>query len=280
MKEIIIVKASGEKEPFSEEKLRKSLERAGASEAVANVVVKKISEEITEGTTTSKIYDRVFRILREEERAVAGRYNLKRALFELGPTGHPFEKLIGELLKERGYKVGVGKIVKGVCVSHEIDVVAEKGRKHILVECKYHNQPGAKSDIKVALYVQSRFEDIKKRFEKDPEHSEKFHSIWIATNTKFTTDAINYATCVNMFALGWNQPRDNSLQRMMETSNFYPLTSLTSLSRNQKQTLLNYGLVLCRDVLANKQFLPSMGFKETKIVEIEREIEGLYKATK
>lgn len=275
MKEINIIKASGEREPFSEEKLRQSLGKARVSHSLTEAAVRKITGEIKDGMTTSEIYDRVFDFLREEERAAAGRYNLKRALFDLGPTGHPFEKLVGELLKERGYSVEVGKIIPGVCVSHEVDVIAEKGKKHIIVECKYHNQPGAKSDVKVALYVQARFEDIKKRFEMNPDHGERFHSIWIATNTKFTGDAISYAECVGMFAVGWNHPSGNSLQKMIESSGSHPLTCLTSLSRNQKQTLLDRGLVLCRDIIANSHLLSEIGIGEPEGDQVMREINEL-----
>lgn len=275
MRETIIIKSSGEREPFSEEKLRQSLRKAQVSDPLAAAVVQKIAGEIKDGMTTSEIYDRVFAFLREEERAAAGRYNLKRALFDLGPTGHPFEKLVGELLKERGYAVEVGKIIAGVCVSHEVDVTAEKGKKHIIVECKYHNQPGAKSDVKVALYVQARFEDIKRRFEMNPEHSERFHSIWIATNTKFTADAISYAGCVGMFAVGWNQPAESSLQKMIESSGLHPLTCLVSLNRNQKQNLLDRGLVSCRDITDDSRLLTEIGLDESESNQVIEEINEL-----
>lgn len=275
MKEINIIKASGERELFSEEKLRQSLRKALVSNSLAEDAVRKIAGEIKDGMTTSEIYDRVFVFLSGEELAAAGRYNLKRALFDLGPTGHPFEKLVGELLKERGYTVEVGKMVAGVCVSHEIDVIAEKGKKHVIVECKYHNQPGAKSDVKVALYVQARFEDIKRRFEMNPEHGERFHSIWIATNTKFTADAISYAGCVGMFALGWNQPVESSLQKMIESSGLHPLTCLVSLNRNQKQNLLDRGLVSCRDIADDSRLLTEIGLGESESNQVMKEITEL-----
>jgi len=33
--------------------------------------------------------------------------------------------------------------------------------KHIFVEAKFHNRLGVKTDLKVALYVKARFDDLK-----------------------------------------------------------------------------------------------------------------------
>ena len=102
--------------------------------------------------------------------------------------------------------------MQGACVSHEIDVIAEKTTAALVIECKFHNQPGTKSDVKVALYVQARFEDIQKQWQKQPEPSRKFHEVWLATNTKLTSDAIQYASCVGLKAIGWDYPPNNGLQ--------------------------------------------------------------------
>ncbi|MGS0527278.1 hypothetical protein ACU8V7_21050 [Zobellia nedashkovskayae] len=44
----------------------------------------------------------------------------------MGPTGFPFERFIGALLTYSGYETKVGIVMDGICVTHEIDVVAEK----------------------------------------------------------------------------------------------------------------------------------------------------------
>src|SRR3972149_12283764 len=119
-----IIKASGEREPFSSDKLWYSLELAGASPFSIEKVIGYITKEIKDGTETSLIYRHAFNILRKFERPAAARYSLKKAIMELGPSGHPFEKLVGKLLLADGFSVEVGKIVQGACVSHEIDVVA------------------------------------------------------------------------------------------------------------------------------------------------------------
>ena len=128
-----------------------------------------------------------------------------------------------------------------------------------MVECKFHNQPGIKSDVKISLYVQARFEDIKKKWEAMPGHLKKFHQAWLVTNTELTSDAIRYAECVGMKALGWNYPANNSLQNWVETSKLHPVTCLTSLSNSQKKYLMENNVILCRSIHDNEKLLNRIG---------------------
>lgn len=169
----------------------------------------------------------------------------------------------------------MSEIVQGVCVSHEIDVVAEKDERHIMIECKFHNQLGIKSDVKVALYVQARFEDVQKQWQKQPNHGQKFHEVWLVTNTKLTIDAIRYAECVGMKAIGWNYPQNSGLQNLIEKSGVHPLTCLATLNSAHKRLFLDRGLVLCKEILENKKFLQDIGFNELKIKQVEKEINNL-----
>jgi transcriptional regulator NrdR family protein len=100
---ITIVKASGERDVFSESKLRDSLQRSGAGEKAINRVVAAILDELYEGMPTRKIYRRAYQLLRKESHLSATRYNLKQAVMDLGPSGYPFEALIGRLLEKMGY---------------------------------------------------------------------------------------------------------------------------------------------------------------------------------
>jgi hypothetical protein len=78
----------------------------------------------------------------------------------------------------------------------EVDVLAKKGNEHFIMDCKYHSEGGKPADVKVALYIHSRFNDIKKALELSPEHGQAVHQGWLVT-TRCTTDAIQYAECVN-----------------------------------------------------------------------------------
>lgn len=276
-KEILITKMSGAEEPFSDLKLRRSLEKVGAPSDIADSVLTQVKSELKEGMTTMDIYRHTFDLLRVQSREAAGRYALRRGIMELGPTGHPFEKLVGEILKADGFSVEVGKIVQGSCVSHEVDVVAEKDDLHIMVECKFHNQRGVKSDVKVSLYVEARFEDVQKAWKSSPDHAQKFHEAWLVTNTKLTSDAIRYAECVGMKAIGWSYPRDNSLEMRIERSGLHPITCLTTLNHFQRQQLLSENIILCKEIAAHQDLVQSIGLSKLAIDEILSEINQLCK---
>ena len=267
-----IIKASGEREPFSSDKLRYSLELAGASPFSIEKVIGYITKEIKDGTETSLIYRHAFNILRKFERPAAARYSLKKAIMELGPSGHPFEKLVGKLLLADGFSVEVGKIVQGACVSHEIDVVAQKDNRHIMVECKFHNQQGIKSDVKIALYVQARFEDVQRAWQRQQGHAQKFHEAWLVTNTKLTSEAIQYAQCVSIKAIGWHYPAQESLEARIDRAGIHPITCLTTLSRFQKQQLLAGGIVICKEILEDENILRFIGLPKLKASGVIDEI--------
>jgi len=156
-------------------------------------------------------------------------------------------------------------------------VVAHKGEEHVMVECKFHNRPGTKSDAKVALYVQARFEDIEKRWKAEPEHGTKLHRVWLVTNTKLTSDATDYAACVGMHALGWNYPAKESLQELVERHGLHPVTCLTLLNRLQKQEFIRRGFVLCKNLLDNRDVLLKVVGTPARRDAVEREIRELIK---
>ncbi len=266
VKEIRVLKASGEQEPFSYKKLRRSLERAGVSPQLIPEIISHVMNELKDGMKTRDIYRRAYSLLRKWEAPKTGRYALKNAIMELGPTGFPFEKLVAELLKYQGFSVEVDKIVQGWCVSHEIDIMAQQNERLVIVESKFHNKPGIKTDVKVALYVQARFEDIRKQLPNQFGREQKLLEAWLVTNTKLTLDAIRYADCVGIRAIGWSYPPDSSLQNLIERAGLHPLTSLTSLNRYQKRQLISQGLVFCREI--DKSILQSIGISESKATHI------------
>ncbi len=272
-KEIIIQKASGEHEAFSAAKLKRSLTRSGASSAAADDVVNQIEAQLEEGMTTKAIYNLAFSLLRKTDRPTASRYNLKRAIMELGPSGYPFEEFVGALLREQGYDVEVGKLVAGKCVDHEVDVVATKGKEHFLIECKFHNRPGLRSNVKIPLYVKARFDDIVAEEKHSKEH---FDGCWIVTNTKFTSEAVKYGTCAGLKVIGWSHPKNEGIESIIDRLGLHPITCLTTLSKQHKRALIHEGTVLCRD--ANAKVLRKLGIPDNKIARIMAECTGVCEA--
>ncbi|EKD66946.1 MAG: ATP-cone protein [uncultured bacterium] len=269
----IIIKANGDRVRYDRFRLMTSLLRSGASQDLANSVTDKVSADIINGTTTTyDIYTKAYRLLKTTKfHPVAARYSLKKAIMALGPTGFPFEQFIGEIFRRQGYQVQVGVVVEGHCVSHEVDVIAVKGDTHALIEAKFHNQTGIHTDVKVPLYIHSRFLDIEKKLiAKGDTH--KVHEPWVVTNTHFTSSAIQYGECMGMKLLGWRYPESGGIEKMIEDTGLHPITCITSLSQKDKQILLNQGIILCRDLLEDGRLLHALGLSVAKVSAVQKEI--------
>ena len=270
MDKINIIKASGEKAPFEIEKVIRSLERAGADKLLVEEIVQDIEKAVYDGMTTKKIYKMAFKILKRKSRVSASRYKLKKALMELGPTGFPFEKFVGAILGREGFDTKVGIIVQGNCVQHEVDVIAQKDNKHYMIECKYHSDQSRFCNVKIPLYIQSRFLDVEKQWEKQQGHETKLHQGGVYTNTRFTTDAIQYGNCVGLLLTSWDYPKGNGLKERIDRSGLHPLTSLTTLTKAEKSKLLDKGIVLCKDINEDPSLLEQLGIakqRQKKILE-------------
>ena len=126
LQNIEIIKSSGEKVKFSLDKLRASLNRTGADNSVVNQIMDKVRDELYQGISTKEIYNRAFALLKKKKSHLASKYKLKKAIYELGPTGFPFERFVSAVLKYSGYETEVGQVLQGKCVTHEIDVIAHK----------------------------------------------------------------------------------------------------------------------------------------------------------
>ena len=221
--------------------------------------------------TTKKIYEKAFKLLRKERKPLAARYKLKSAIMELGPSGFPFEMYVAAVLQQQGYKTQTGVLVKGKCVMHEVDVIAEKGEYHCMIECKYHNHPGTVCDVKIPLYIHSRFKDVEASWVQLPGHEIKLHQGWVVTNTRFSSDAIQYGICTGLNLAGWNYPQNGSLNKLIDSLSLYPITCLHSLTAAEKQQLLNVQIILCKDICNNERLLLSTGIAQNRIGVIMKE---------
>ena len=268
---ILITKADGELELFDSSKLDISLTRAGAGETIRKRVIAHVERELKPEMTTEEIYRHAYDILRREETTpVAARYSIKRAVFALGPSGFPFEQFLAEILRAHGWAARTGAALTGRCAPHEVDVLAEKNGRRIGIEAKFHNEPGGKTDIKDALYVHARYEDLKSA----PDASSRVNEGWLVTNTRFTRNAIRYAQCSNLTLLGWDYPREHGLVTMIEEARVHPLTCLTTLSEGEKHRLLDNKIVLCKSVQTG-HLLEEYGVKPARIPSVLEEVKRL-----
>tara|TARA_R110001606_G_scaffold222962_1_gene370912 strand:- start:374 stop:1213 length:840 start_codon:yes stop_codon:yes gene_type:complete len=278
MKTIHVKKYSGEMEPFDVNKLINSLHRAQADESLVLKIAHDVESKIEDGMTTKKIYQMAFRMLKSRARVSASRYKLKKAIMELGPTGFPFEKFVGKILQSEGYDTKVGVIVQGNCVQHEVDVIAKKENKHYMIECKYHSDQGRTCNVKIPLYIQSRFLDVKLKWEHQNGHKTKLHKGGLYTNTRFTTDAIQYGKCVGLLLTSWDFPMGNGLKDRIDKLGLHPLTALTTLSKAEKTKLLDKNIVLCKELHENPKLLEQIGIDKKRHKKILEDSEALCKS--
>jgi len=272
---IDIIKSSGQRVKFSLDKLRNSLKHSGAKHELVEEIVSKVKDEVFEGITTNEIYNRAYSLLNKNKPVFASKYKLKKAIYELGPTGFPFERFVAAILQYSGYSVEVDIVLKGSCVKHEIDVVADKNDLITIIECKFHNEEGRNCDVKVPLYIHSRYNDVKAHWNTNSNNTKPLDKGWVVTNTRFTQDAIKYGQCVNLYLLSWDYPTNDGLKDRIDRLGLYPITVSGLLTNREKQFLLGRNVVLCRQLIKDKFFLDHLGISTPRKTKILNEIEQL-----
>lgn len=280
---MLIKKSDGSIEPFDTNKLLSSLARAGANSEDATNIIEKVSKVVQDHRNhvymARDLYHEAFYLLKKKSKVAAAKYSLRRSIMEFGPTGFPFEKYIAEILKSKGYHAITDQVVMGVCVPHEIDIVAWKEGKLIMIEAKYHSDNDAKTDLKVTLYVKARYDDLKKNLYEFGNTQMPYGEGWLVTNTKFSETAITYGECMGIKLISWNYPMKGNLQDMIDETSLYPITCLTTLSSGEKNHLLSRGVVLCRNIYDNVSILEEIGVSPEKVPEIIQEVSEIIKSS-
>ncbi len=275
--QILILKSDGSRVPFSRGKLINALQNSGADHNQANQIVNQVEQRIYDGISSKKIYQFAYSLLKKKSHHTAGRYRLKKAILELGPSGYPFETFVGRLFESFGYHVKVGKQIKGKCVQHEVDVVATKPGEQVIVECKFHGDYRGKTNVQVPLYINSRFEDIKAKWAEDGQYKDLNVRGYVVTNSRFTQDAIQYAECAGLGLISWDYPNEGSLKYYIDRSGLHPVTSLHSLTKTQKKLILEEGIVLCSELIQHADIMRKHSFSEQVITKVLKEAEVLVK---
>jgi len=273
---VTITKSSGHQESFELRKLADSLIRSGAPPDVALAIAEKIEKQIGSQSHTHHIFRLAKRMLKQYNHVSGTRYSLKHAIFALGPSGYPFEKYFSRILNAHGYSVELDKVIEGYCVSHEVDILAHRGDEHSMIECKYHNERGKPTDVKIALYVHSRFADLKKAYELK-RHDTMLHQGWLVTNTRCTSDAIQYSGCVGLKIVSWRFPEKESLEKMIEDKMLYPVTILHPAGKNTLDALFRQDIVLVKDIadMDEKLFIRLSGLNVTAARLLKKEADSL-----
>src|SRR5690554_680680 len=271
-RKIYIEKFNGDIEEFQVEKLITSLRRSKASESEIETIVEHIMPTLYDGIPSKKIYEKAFSLLKKYNLTSASKYSLKRAILDLGPTGYPFERLISALLRHKGFETKVGVILQGECVTHEVDVLAEKEGDTYTVECKFHSDQKAVSNVRVPLYINSRFLDIQNHWNKDPEKVSHLKQGWLVTNTRFSLDAITYGECVGLQLLSWDYPENNGIKHNVDAYTLYPITTLTTLTQHEKDQLIEKDIILTIELFDAPKALKEIGVSKVRVERVLTEI--------
>lgn len=270
-----IIKHSGIIVDFDREKLKRSLLKSEANLTIVDDVLKTIEKEIYEGISTKQIYKMAFALLKKSSNSQAARYNLRESIRLLGPAGFFFERFIAYLFSSEHYETKTNLILQGKCVSHEIDILIKKNNAIGMVECKFHVGREAASDVKVPMYILSRFNDLRGNQHEMFSKNENISKCWIVTNNRFTMDAINFANCSGLNLLSWNYPEKNNLRTKIDTSMLYPITCLTTLSLSEKQKLLILDVILVREIINNREVLEKIDLSPNRIKNVMKEASEL-----
>ncbi|AWH86386.1 hypothetical protein HYN59_15275 [Flavobacterium album] len=270
-----VIKRSGDIVDFDRKKLENSLLRSGAMPSVASQVLAGIDSQLHEGITTKQIYKQAFAMLRRASNAHAARYNLRTALLHLGPAGFFFEKFIARLYAAQGWQTATNLMLQGNCVSHEVDIAMRRDGVIIMAECKFHNSREAISDVKVPLYILSRFNDLKPKKHELFGISDHITQCLIVTNNRFSADAVTFANCSGMQLLSWDLPANGSISLLTDRNGLYPVTCLTTLTAIEKEKLLILDILLVKEVLDHSDCLHKIGISENRIKNVLKECSEL-----
>lgn len=270
-----IIKHSGLVVDFDTHKLKNSLLKSGASSDVVEKVLSIIQDSIYEGITTKQIYKLAFSLLKKASNSHAAQYNLRESLRLLGPAGFFFEKYIARLFQSEGYDAKTNLTLQGKCVSHEIDVAIQKKNTIEMIECKFHVGRDAVTDVKVPLYILSRFHDVAAIHQELFSRNDTVSGCWIVTNNRFSSDAIKFAICSGLQLLSWDYPKTHNLKEKIDRNQLYPVTCLTTLSLSEKEKLLILEIILVKELIAQPSAMQKIGISEIRIKKILKEASQL-----
>jgi len=266
-RKIFIINQQGKREPFSFYKILKSAKRAGASPKTARIIAEKIKSQTLDGAKTIEIFQQVRALLNQAEPVAFLRFNLKEAMRKLGPTGFPFEKFIARVLEKDGFEVKLNQLILGRCIDYEIDCLAIKQNQKYLVECKYRQLANDVVDVNDVLTFKAKVDDIK-----EGNQEFKVAKMILATNAKFTTKAIKYANCEGIGLLGWQYPKDNGLEKIIDQNKLYPITILPSLSKDLLFNLNKQNIILVGDLLKAHQENRLNFIQQNQLARITQEV--------
>lgn len=266
-----VKKHSGEIVSYNRGKLVSSLQNSGATKEVAEQIIQEVESQFYNGITSREIFKIAFKKLKSYSKAHAARYNLKNGILKLGPAGFYFEKFIARIFELENYQTVTNVFLEGNCISHEIDLIVKKESHLAMIECKFHGSQEAKTDVKVPMYILSRFNDVKNINYTVFNQNENLNKCWLVTNNKFTSEAIKFGECSGLNLLSWNYPLGKSLKDLVSKYNVYPITCLTTLTQAEKEILLLENILTVHDFIHVRKHNSKLKLSQNRLKNIIKE---------
>lgn len=256
-------KRSRQIEKFNLEKYKLSIMAAGLDDKSADRFLDEVHVDPKDYFSSAQVHQATYKALLKKSAVVAANYNIPNAIYALGPTGYPFEVLCAEMLSAKGYQTEVSVMKRGKFIDHEVDVVAQRDDGDIYFEAKFHNRKHFKNDVKVALYVYSRYLDIQWAM------PEKKIQYAIISNTAFSKDAIKFARGVGMILIAMNYPHKDTFIDHIRRYKIYPVTVMKSLKKGQKRALLEHNIVTVKQL--SSEILEKIGVQGPALTKAMQE---------
>ena len=260
LSEIHVIKFNGKRQLFDRGKIVHTCIRMGAGKEAAELVAEKIEKRAYDGIPTKRILQMIFRYLKRYHPKIRHQIDLRRAISLLRPKPD-FELFVRLILQEQGYTVTPNQIIRWRCVEHEIDGVARKGEETFMVEIKHHYNHHTYTGLDPSRIAWATLEDLTEGYMMGL-NSEKFTGAMIVCNTKFSQHAKQYGECRGLLNIGWREPPEHGLERMIEENKLYPITFLRGLNEKERTSLLDEGVILLKHLVTQDVDILS---KRTKI---------------
>ncbi len=270
-----MTKANGSKQLFDKEKVVRTCLRMGANRQLALEVAKKVEDRVYDGMPTSKILQLIFRFMRKDNPDSRHLFDLRKGLSLMGSKPE-FEMFVRVLLSHHGFEISPNQILKGRCGEHEVDAIARKDGVTYFVEAKHHLSYHALTGLDESRIARAVLEDISESFQLG-RTDRKIDKAMIVTNTRYSEHALKYGLCRGILQIGWNYPFNKGLENMIEEKKLHPLSCLKGLSIDERLRLVNCGLVLIRQLLAENQSVlaSKTGLKLETIREITKKAQSV-----
>ncbi len=245
---VFVTKFDGTKQPYSRAKIIKTCMRMGVSRRVAESIADQIETKLFDGIETKKILQMIFRKLKKHKPVVKHQIDLRRALALLR-SAPDFEIFVQLLLAEHGYEVAPNRIIRGMCVEHEVDGIVKKDGKTGILEVKHHFDHHTPTNLDVSRISRAVFEDVTEGYDHGF-NDLKIDYAMIVCNTKLTNHAKRYADCRGIKHIGWSAPKNRDLQTLIEEKRFYPVTYLRGLQVDSRKRLTSEGIVSLKQLVS------------------------------